>query len=404
MKRRQAFKFKLKTKSKQAQKLWRFAGSCRYVYNHALALQKECYESGEKKLNYAGLCKTLSEWKNDQETAWLNQSPSQSLQQALKDLERAYQNFFAKRSDFPRFKKRGIRDAIRYPQGYQLDQKNHRVFLPKLGWIKYFSSQVVLGEIKNITVSHCAGNWYVSIQTEREISVPKHAKNDMVGIDVGIAKFATLSNRTTYEGSHVLKQKLDKLKIKQRQLSKKVKFSQNWFKQKRQLSRFHHSIANARLDHLHKISHEISKNHAMIMLEDLKVKNMSKSASGTIDKPGKKVKAKSSLNRSILDQGWGEFRRQLIYKSEWVGGAVILVNPKHTSITCPRLQCRHISQANRKSQSEFKCIACGYEDNADYVGATNILAAGRAVLAGGESMLLGRSMKQESNRTAMKVA
>lgn len=398
MKILQAVKFKLKTKSKQAQCLLRFAGACRYVFNKALNLQKKRYEQGEKKLSYAGLCNILTQWKQDTKTQWLNDVPAQSLQQSLKNLDRAYQNFFSKRAQFPQFKKRGLRETFRYPQGFKLDQVSSRIYLPKIGWIKYFNSQAIVGEIKNITISLKAGAWYASLQTEQEMPDPIHEKSDIVGIDVGIANFAALSNRKTYEGCHALKTKLKKLKRTQKQLSKKVKFSQNWFKQKKILSRLHHHISNTRLDYLHKTSHEISKNHAIIVLEDLQIKNMSTSACGTIAVPGKNVKAKSGLNRSILDQGWHEFKRQLSYKAKWLGGEVILVNPKYTSQTCPLLNCGHISKANRQTQADFKCMACGFQDNADYVGALNIVAAGHAVLACGEKVQLGLSMKQEPNR------
>lgn len=117
----------------------------------------------------------------------------------------------------------------------------------------------------------------------------------------------------------------------------------------------------------------------MIVIEDLQISNMSKSAKGTIERKGRNVKAKSGLNRSILDQGWFEFRRQLEYKQAWNGGSVIAVNPRNTSRTCPC--CKQIAKENRLTQAKFECVVCGYSNNADLVGAINILAAGHAVLA-----------------------
>lgn len=404
MQKRKAYKFRLKTKSKQARTLLRFAGSCRYVYNQAFNLQKKLYAQSEKQLSYAGLCGVLSAWKKEKEKAWLNDMPSQSLQQSLKDLDRAYQNFFKKLAGFPDFKKRGVKDSFRYPQGWKLDQVRNCVFLPKIGWIKYANSQEVFGTIKNVTVSCKAGGWYVSIQTEREVAEPIHPQSDMVGIDVGVNRFAVLSTKEDYVSCHALKGKQKRLKGQQRKLCRKVKLSQNWKKQKYKIAKLHHKIANIRLNHLHHASAQISKNHAMIVLEDLQIKNMSKSAAGTLHAPGKNVKAKSGLNRAILDQGWGEFRRQLFYKAKWLGGDVLLVNPKYTSQTCPQTHCRYVSRNNRKTQSEFVCRACGFKENADYVGALNILAAGHAVLACGETVQSGRSEKQEPNRTAVKAA
>lgn len=382
MKKIQAYKFKLKTKSKQAGILCRYAGSCRYVYNHALEIQKNRYENGEKHLTYAGLCKFLSEWKKNTALNWLNDSPSQSLQQALKDLDRAYQNFFKKRTAFPNFKKRSRNSSFRYPQGCKLDQIKNRIFLPKIGWTKYRSSQAVLGKIKNVTISMKADGWYVSVQTEREVEQPIHSKSNMVGIDVGINRFAVLSTKEEYAACSALKQKQIHLKRQQRRLSKKIKFSKNWQKQRKKVAKMHHTIANIRLNHLHQTSHVISKNHAIVVLEDLQIKNMSKSARGTLLSPGKNLNSKSGLNQAILDQGWGEFKRQIIYKSKWQGGDIILVDPKYTSQTCP--SCQHVSKDNRKTQSEFECMVCGFKENADYVGALNILAAGHAVLACGE--------------------
>ena len=176
MERLQAFKFELQPNGEQQRTMRRFAGSCRFVFNKALALQQERYAQGENKLSYAGLCKALTEWKAQPETLWLKQTHSQPLQQTLKDLERAYVNFFEQRTDFPRFKKKGTGDSFRYPDPKQikLDQANGRIFLPKLGWLRYRNSRDVLGELRNVTVSQSGGKWFVSIQTRREV-VPENS-------------------------------------------------------------------------------------------------------------------------------------------------------------------------------------------------------------------------------------
>ena len=388
----QAYRFELKPNGEQQRLMRRFAGSCRHVYNKALALQQERHEAGEKKLGYAALCKSLTEWKAQPETLWLNETPSQALQQSLKNLERAYKNFFEKRADFPRFKKKGHSDSFSYPQGIKLDQGNSRVFLPKLGWLRYRNSRDVLGEVKNVTVSQSAGKWFISIQTEREVDQPL-PNGEAVGIDMGIARFATLSDGSHIEPLNSFKKHQQRLARYQRAMSRKVKFSNNWKKAKAQVQRVHTRIANARKDFLHKASCQISQNHAMIAIEDLQVRNMSKSAKGNSEQHGKMVKQKSGLNRSILDQGWSEFRRQLEYKSAWNGGFVIAVPPQYTSQTCPC--CGHVSKDNRQTQARFECIECGFEENADLVGAINILARGHRVLACGEPVQSGRSVKQE---------
>ena len=380
MQQLQAFKFELRPDGQQERQMRRFAGSCRFVFNRALALQKERYEQGEKKLGYAGLCQLLTEWRNSQDTAWLADAPVHPLQQTLKDLERAYSNFFAKRADFPRFKKKGQHDSFRYPDPKQvkLDQANSRLFLPKLGWLRYRNSRDVLGAVKNITVSQSCGKWFVSIQTEREVEQPV-PQGDAVGIDMGVARFATLSDGTFYAPLASFKRHQNTLRRAQQAMSRKVKFSNNWKKAKAKVQKIHSRIGNARRDYLHKTSTAISQNHAMVCIEDLQVRNMSRSAAGPADVPGRNVRAKSGLNKSILDQGWFEFRRQLDYKLAWNGGWLVTVPPQNTSRTCP--VCGHVSVDNRKTQARFACVACGFEKNADVVGAINVLRAGHARFA-----------------------
>ena len=162
-------------------------------------------------------------------------------------------------------------------------------------------------------------------------------------------------------------------------MSRKTKFSNNWKKAKARVQRIHATIGNARRDYLHKATSAISKNHAMVCIEDLQVKNMSRSAAGTADAPGRNVRAKSGLNKAILDQGWFEFRRQLGYKLAWGGGWLIAVPPQNTSRTCPC--CGHVSAKNRQTQVRFECVGCGFEENADVVGAINVLRAGHARFA-----------------------
>lgn len=385
MKRLQAFKYELRPDGQQQRLMRRFAGSCRFVFNKALALQKGRYEQGEKKLSYAGLCKELTQWKLDRATTWLADTPSQALQQSLKDLERGYTNFFAKRAAFPRFKKKGISDSFRYPQGCKLDQANSRLYLPKLGWLRYRNSREVMGTVKNVTVSQSGGKWFVSIQTEREVETPT-PKGDAIGIDMGVARFAAFDRPLpAFEGDDHLKplnsfkKHQDRLCKAQRSLSRKTKFSNNWKKAKAKVQRIHAQIGNARRDTLHKATTTISQNHAMVCIEDLQVRNMSASAAGTVDQPGRNVRAKTGLNRSILDQGWFEFRRQLDYKLQWSGGWLVAVPPRNTSRTCP--ECGHVSADNRRTQARFHCVECGFQHNADTVGAINVLRAGHARFA-----------------------
>ncbi len=403
MKRLQAFKYELKPDGEQRRKMPKFSGSCRFAFNKALALQKENYEAGKKFISYVSMAKHLTEWRNSTETPWLKEAPCHSLQHALKDLERSYKNFFAKRADFPRFKKKGHRASFRYPDSTQikLDQENSRIFLPKLGWMSYRNSRKVIGELCNVTVSNNGKKWFVSIQTERDIERPRTKATKVVGIDVGISRFATMNDGNYIAPVNSFKKQQIRLRKYQRRMSRKVKFSNNWKKARIKVQRVHTDIANVRKDFLHKITTTISKNHALVCIEDLSVRNMSKSAVGTKEQPGKRVRQKAGLNRSILDQGWGLFRQQLEYKLEWNGGVLLAVPPQYTSQTCPC--CYGISQDNRKTQAWFECVGCGYKNHADVVGAINILERGHRLLACGETVFLNRSKKQEPTEVSQLV-
>ncbi len=403
MEKLQAFKYELQPNGENERDMYRAEGCCRFVFNKALALQKENYESGKKFINYGAMAKSLTCWRNTAETAWLKDAPFHSLQHSLKDLEKAYKNFFAKRADFPRFKKKGDGGSFRYPDPLQikLDEVNSRIFLPKLGWIRYRKSRDIIGELRNVTVSKTGKKWFVSIQTRSLVEDPITKATSVIGIDVGVAQFATMSNGTHIAPLNSFKKHSARLAKRQRDLSRKVKFSNNWKKAKNKVLKVHTQISNARKDFLHKITTEISQNHAVVCIEDLQIRKMSKSVTGTSEKPNKEAKKKSRLNRCILDQGWGIFRTQLEYKLKWKGGMLLAVPPYHTSQTCP--SCHHVSIDNRKTQSSFKCILCTYENNADIVGAINILERGYRLLACGEFVKLSSSTKQEPTEVSQLV-
>lgn len=392
MLRVQAYRFELRPDGAQEWLSRRSCGSRRFVFNKALALQKARHAAGEKHLSYADLCRHLTAWKAEASTAWLREVHSQVMQQALKDLDRAYRNFFEGRADFPRFKRKGVEDAFRHPQGVKLDQPNGRIFMPKLGWIRYRASRFIKGEIRQVTVSLQAGKWFVSIHTKREVEPPVHPSTNLVGIDVGVARFATLSDGTVIEPVHAFRNAEAALAKAQRAMSRKTKFSANWRKAKAKVQRIQARIARIRSDFLHKASTTISKNHAVVCVEDLRVGNMTASAAGTVEKPGTNVRQKAGLNKAILDQGWGEFRRQLGYKQGWRGGWLLEVPAVNTSRRCP--ECDHVDAANRPSQAAFRCVACGHEANADDVAAINIARAGHARLACGHTSPVGASAQE----------
>src|SRR5215470_8360363 len=391
MLRKQSYKFEAQPNGEQLRNLRRFAGACRFVYNKALALNKEQYEKKEKRLGYADLCALLPRWKA--EFAWLSDGPAQALQQSLKDLERGFTNFFEKRANFPDFHKKGRKDSFRIPQGFQVDNQNARIKLPKIGWMRYRKSREIAGTPKNVTVTLVNGKAFISIQTEREVETPMHPSKSSVGLDWGIKRFYTLSNGEYEEQLSPLQQFGQKLARSQRVLSRKKKFSKNWKKAKFKVSKLHNQIANIRKDFIHKSSNDLSKNHAVVFVEDLCIRNMSKSARGSKEKHGKNVKQKSGLNRAVLDASPFELRRQLQYKLTWRGGLLVAVPPQNTSRTCPA--CGTVSAENRRTQEKFSCVQCAFTADADFVAAINVKEAGLALLACSHSSAEVRPSCQE---------
>ena len=375
--RRKAFKFRLKTAPEVAQKLSNYAGGCRFAWNKALALNLDRLKEKQPILWYHELNFWITLWKQSDEYGFLNELPSQVLQQKLMDLNKAFKDAFDKNQPFKRipvFKRKGQTDSFRYPQGFKIEQENNRVFLPKIGWVKYRNSRKVVGTAKNITVSRKGKHYYISIQVEDKMPEIQHKSTSAIGVDVGIKRFVAFSDGEFKEPLNSFKKSQNTLAKLQRQLSNKLKFSKNWQKHKAKITHLHEKIANARHDYLHKISTQLCENQAVIVVEDLKIKNMSKSSKGSSEQHGKRVKQKSGLNKAILDQGWGMFVGMLEYKQDWKGGMVIRVPAHHTSQTCP--SCHHVSKENRKTQADFVCVECGYNNNADMVGAINILTRG----------------------------
>ncbi len=396
MKKRKAYLFTLKTDLNLERQMSRYAGSCRFVWNRALTLEKGRLDVGEKILRYNDMAAQLVGWKREPETTWLCEAPSHTLQQTLRNLDRALMDAFDKKNPkrFPKFKKKGVHDSFRFPDPKQfcLDQANGRIKLPKLGWVRYRKSRDVEGDVKQVTVSRRGKRWRMSILAEQTVPEPRHASTSEIGIDLGVRAFAAISDGTLVAPLSSFRAMEKKLAKAQRSLARKVKFSANWQKQKARIAAIHERIANARGDFLHKLSTDVCKNHELIAIEDLRVSNMSRSAQGTVEAPGRNVRAKAGLNKSILDQSWGEFRRQLEYKALWTGGVLVAVPPQYTSQSCP--ECGLVDAGNRR-RAEFRCLGCGHTADADVNAAINILAAGHAVLACGAVKAQATAAKQE---------
>jgi len=372
---RQGYRYRLKTTPEIEHALRVQAGHCRFVWNEALKLNLGRLEQGVALLWHADLCGMAKLWKKTEQREFLGEAHSQVLQQKLKDLANAFSDAFDPTQPLkrlPKFKRKGQGDSLRYPQRFKLGRG--RIYLPKVGWVGYFDSRPIEGKPKNATVLYEAGHWYVSVQAEREVADPDHPSSSVQAIDLGIAAFAATADGELVAPTNAFKHHQQKRTRLQRKLARQVKFSSNWKKTKAKIARLHHKIACIRTDFLHKLSTRLSNSHALIVVEDLCIANMSASAKGTVEEPGNNVRQKAGLNRAILDQGWGECRRQLDYKLAWKGGRLVRVAPAYTSQQCSR--CGHTDPDSRQGQAVFKCTACHRSLNADVNAARNILVRG----------------------------
>lgn len=399
-----AYRFKLQPSNSQQIFFSKCAGSCRFLYNWGLAKRKEIYEAKNQSLSYVEQARDLPELKNSYD--WLKEVPSQSLQWSLRYLDQAFKNFFRRLKTgevpgFPQFKKKFQHDSFKIPnQSSQISiirtsNKNSKVKLPKIGFVKFRQSRLIEGKTLSVTISREADGWYISFCQEVDILVPQNLGSS-VGLDRGIISNIKTSDDVEYNLPDIeikkLEQRIAKLQNNNR---RKKKGSNNIKKTYRKIARLHQRISRIRLDTLHKITTQLAKNHSLIVLEDLKIKNMSRSAKGTLENPGSNVKAKSGLNRSILRQSWGKIEQLLSYKCLWYGSFLQLVNPRNSSRECSK--CGEVNVENRESQSKFVCKnpGCNHSENADTNAAKVILARGLRVLACGEAALAA-SLKQES--------
>jgi putative transposase len=369
---RKAHVYRLYPTIDQAATLGQWMGAVRATYNVALEQRRVFWKPG-RNFNFATQCREVTMLRA--EFDWMRDAPVHTLQQALKDLDRAYQNWWAGRAQAPQPRKRGLNDAMRFPDSATFDFRRlskhiGEVKLPKLGWVRLRWDRAIPGTVKNITVARHAGTWTIAAQYEIEIADAPPSVLPTVGIDRGVAVFAALSDGTAIAPVNAGKKALASLRCAQRKLSRKKRGSNNRKRQARRVARLHQRVSAARKDFLHKASTVIAKNHGMVVLEKLQVRNMVRSASGTVQKPGRNVRAKAGLNRAILDQGWGGFRIMLAYKLADRGGKLIEVPAAYTSQTCAK--CGVVDAANREGR-RFCCVGCGHTTHADTNAAMNIL-------------------------------
>lgn len=395
------YKFRLYATDEQKELFGQFAGVCRLVYNLGLEQRRDWWRHYRNNtgfsISFASQCRELTELRAEYD--WIAAVSIIPQQQALRDLEKAYQNFFAGRADFPTPRKRGVNDSFRFVgptcTWRKLNAKWGAVRLPKIGDVKFRLTRDIPGTIKNVIVTGDALGWHVVFSTEIEHNVPENF-GPAVGIDRGVVHTVALSDGRFMDMPKERLRLLDQRARKhQKKLSRCKRGSNRRTAARKLLARTKAKTARLRLHWNHERTTEIAATHGVVVLESLKTKNMTASAKGTVAEPGRNVRQKAGLNRAILENNWYQFETLVSYKVAERGGEVRKVNPAYTSQCCA--ECGTIDKASRESQATFKCGHCGHSAHADINAAINILKAGTQPA---QRAAVRHSMKRELKRVA----
>ncbi len=372
------------------QQLHGTAGACRHVWNHFVAKLKDEYEYyGESRFSFFTLGKQFTTLRKYCDK-WLQNYSANIVKMSLKPIETSYKNFFKGNGGLPKFHGRNTH-APSFPINYiKARIAGEHIYIQKVGWIKFVGGDRYKGEkFVSGQVKYERGNWYAYITYEVELA-EKSQLLTAVGLDRNVGQIA-LSDGTMYHLPN-LKRKEARRRRYQRMVARRVRGSNRRKLAKYKLQRAYQAERFARTNWCHKTGKLIADKYDIVYVEGLNTAGMTKSAKGTIDSPGKHVKAKSGLNREILKSGWYKLEQCLSYKTQ-----VEKVPAQYTSQTCNK--CGAIDRANRKTQAIFKCRHCGHEDNADINAALNIMAAGNTATGRGDCNI-GWSMKRQKDRVA----
>lgn len=335
-------------------------GCARWVYNWGLAKRIELWEKEKKSVSGMRLKAQLPAMKQAEETKWLSEVNAQSLQAAMRNLDSAYTRFFREKKGFPKFKSRRGRQSFQCPQRVVVDFEQRRLSIPKIAGLKFRDDRHFEGDIKTVTISRTpTGKYFASILVDNGKAEPKPKKRireqDVVGIDLGIKHFLTLSTGDKIENPRQLKWSMRKLRRVQRQLSRKKKGSSNREKCRQKVALVHERVANQRRDFHHKLSTRLIRENQAIAIENLNVIGMQQN---------------TRLAQAISDAGWAQFIGMLEYKAHWTGKTILRIGRfEPSSKLC---SCGVINQTLTLSQRTWKCSNCGVEHDRDLLAANNI--------------------------------
>ncbi len=388
--------FRLDPTAAQQEVLHQWIGCCRAVYNCALVQRRDHWRAFRSCEGQVISFRTQGRELTALRAAfsWIGACPIQPQQYALKDLDRAFKAFFAGRARHPTPRRKFVNDTIRFPARdctiERLNRSFARVKLPKIGWIRFRITRSLPTALKSVAIRVVSSGWQVVI-AGATMTTPL-GLTETVGVDRGVTCSTALSTGETPAFPRAAIRIAEaRAKAHQRIASGRARGSKRYAKARRLAARSRAQAARIRRHAQHVETARIAKRFGIVFIEDLRIAAMRRSAKGTIDAPGSRVRQKAGLNRSILETGWGLYETFLAYKLATTGGELRLVDPRNTSRRCHA--CDHVDAASRQSQALFRCVACGHEAHADVNAARNILRAGTRPSS-------GASVRRESQRKA----
>ena len=362
---KRAYRYELDPNNSQRSALAQHTGVARFAYNWGLEQRIAQYKNNQGDDRFTDAMKQhkiLNSMKKI-EFQWMYETSKCAPQEALRDLHRAFQNFYrgmkkGQKIGFPRFKRRGVRDSFRLTGTIRFHER--AIQLPRIGMvlIKEKRESYYSGRILSVTVRRRANRWFVSITVEENILDPQPVRGAPVGVDLGVKTLATLSDGTAFTNPRALGRRLRKIRKLHRSLSRKKKGSKNRKKAKLRLAKMYLKVFNIRQDTLHKVTTYLAKSHSEVVIEDLLVSGMMKNR---------------KLARAIADVGFYEFRRQLDYKCQWYGSELVVV-PRFFPSSKMCSQCGHRKKEFSLSEREYHCEQCGLVIDRDLNAALNLVA------------------------------